>query len=176
MTDEDKEMVPVNFKAPKDAYEQAKGKLAFGDMSKELRGRIKEIAYGAQTTRREELRERLETLRSDKRELEAEITKKREERQEKERKIERVESKLDDLRDKEGEYLGALEMLESELMEGARLHPQHDGVKRAAQLGQKQKDDVLADLQARNEDVPAYAFELASPHEHTDWREVQDKD
>jgi chromosome segregation ATPase len=176
MTDQDKEMVPVNFKAPKEAYEQAKEELTFGEMSEELRGRIHEIAFGAQTTRREELRERLESLRSDKREIETEIQKKREERQETERKIERVESKLDNLRDKEGEYNGALEMLESELLDGNRLYSQHDGVKRAAQLGQKSKDEVLADLQERNPEVPSYAFELSSPNQPIDWREVEDKD
>jgi hypothetical protein len=67
-------------------------------------------------------------------------------------------------------------MLESELLDGNRLYSQHDGVKRAAQLGQKSKDEVLADLQERNPEVPSYAFELSSPNQPIDWREVEDKD
>lgn len=165
-------MVPVNFEAPKEAYDRAKEKLEFGEMSEELRGRVKEIAYGTDTTRREELRELLESLRTDKREIDTEIHTLQEKRAEKERKIERVENQLDKIRDTDGEYNGALEMLETELFDGVRIHPQHEGVKRAAEIAEKPKQDVLTDLQERNADVPTYAFELSSPHEPTDWREV----
>jgi len=174
MTDEDKELRTVNFKAPKEAYERAKEKLEFGEMSEELRGRVKEIAYGAETTRREELRENLASLRSEKRERATEINNLQEKQRETDRKIERVEMQLDKIRDTDSEYNGALEMLESELQNGNRVFPQHDGVERAANIAQKPKQEVIADLQERNPDVPSHAFELSAPHEPHDWREIDD--
>lgn len=170
--DNTSDMTPVNFKAPEDAYERAKEKTEWGEISEELRGRINELAYGAETTRREELREQLESLRDDKQEKDTEIRTLQNERDEIERKIERVEQKLDNLRDTDSEYNGAIEMLESQLHDGERLFPQHDGVERAANIAQKPKQEVINDLRERNPDVPDYAFELSSPHEPTDWREV----
>ena len=168
----DKEMVPVNFEAPKEPYERAKEKLEFGEMSEVLRGRINEVAYGAETTRREELRERLHDLRDDKREIDRSIDELQSDRDDVERKIERVENQLDSIRDADSEYNGALEMLESELQNGKRIFPQHDGVERAARIAEKPKQEVLTDLQERNPDVPDHAFKLSSPHEPNDWREV----
>ena len=84
-----------------------------------------------------------------------------------------MEQRLDDLRDIEGEYNGALEMLESRLLQGERIYIQLDAVENAAQLGEKNKQDVLEDLKDRNPDVPGYAFELCPVHEPHDWREVE---
>lgn len=172
MTDDDKEMVPVNFDAPKEAYEQAKENLEWGQMSEELRGRVNEIAFGAETTRREELRERLTSLRDDKRKKESKIRDFQNERDHIDRKIERIEQQLDSIRDNEGEYNGALEMLESRLLDGERLYQQHEGLERVANIAEKPKQEFIKDLQKRNPEVPSYAFELSSPHEPTDWREV----
>jgi len=172
---QDEDMVPVNFKAPEEAYETAKDKLEFGEMSEELRGRVKEIAYGAETTRREELREDLEELRSEKRERATKITNLQEQQRETERKIERLEMQLDNIRDTDEEYNGALEMLEEQLHRGNRVHKNHDGLERAANIAEKPKDDVITDLQERNPDVPAHAFELSNPHEPLDWRDVRER-
>lgn len=165
----------VTFKVEEETYEIAKGKLDHGQMSDELRTALNRIAYGTKTTKREQLREELETLRSDKRELDKKIDKLRQERSEKERKIERVEDKLETIRDMEGEYNGALEMLESRLHEGQRIYPEMDGVERAATVGDKTKSDVIGDLKERNPDVPDFAFDVASPHEATNWQNVEDR-
>jgi len=164
----------VTFKVEEETYEIAKSKLDHGQMSEELRTALNRIAYGTKTTKREQLREELETLRSDKRDLDKEIDELRQERSEKERKIERVEDKLDTLRDIESEYNGALEMLESRLHEGERIYPEDDGVERAAIVDDKSKSDVIADLKQRNPDVPGFAFSVASPHEATNWQNVED--
>lgn len=167
---EDDEKQMVTFNIDLDTYQQAKEKLEHGQMSQELRMKLKRIAYGTDASKREQLREELHTLREDKRDIEREISNLREQRSEKTRKIERVEQRLDDLRDIEGEYNGALEMLESRLLQGERIHENLDGVENAAQLGEKTKQDVLEDLQDRNPEVPLYAFELSPVHEETDWR------
>jgi chromosome segregation ATPase len=172
MSDEEEKQM-VTFNIDLDTYQQAKEKLAHGEMSEELRMKLKRIAYGTDASKREQLREKLHTLREDKRDIESEINTLRGKRSEKTRKIERVEQRLDDLRDIEGEYNGALEMLESRLLQGERIYIQLDAVENAAQLGEKNKEDVLEDLKDRNPDVPAYAFELSPVHEPTDWREVE---
>jgi chromosome segregation ATPase len=172
MTDDDKQM--VTFKIDEETYEIAKGKQEHGELSEELRTKLNKIAYGTQTTKREKLREELESLRSDKRDIETQIDQLRDERENKERKIARIEDRLDALRDTEGEYSGALEMLESRLLEGERIYTKLDAVEKASQVGEKTKDAVIQDLQERNPDVPSCAFELSSPHEPMDWREVSD--
>lgn len=168
MTDDDRQL--VTFKVDEETYEIAKGKLQHGELSEELRTRLDQIAYGTQTTKREQLREELQSYREKKRELDNEIGQLRKERDEVNRKIERVEDQLDTLRDRDGEYNGALEMIESRLHDGKRIHPKHDLVDQAAQVGDKTSSDVIDDLMERNPDVPTCAFELASPDEPTDWR------
>lgn len=162
----------VTFNADKETVETAKEKLEYGELSEELRGRLDEIAYGAQTTKREQLKEQLEKLRGDKQEVHHEIEELENEEKEIDRKIRRVEEQLDAIRDTDGEYNGALEMIEVKLERGERMFSTHEDVERAAQIGQKPKQDVIQDLRERNPDLPDEAFELSAPHEPTNWRET----
>lgn len=162
----------VTFKVEQETYDIAKDKLEYGQLTDELRPVLKRIAYGAETTKREQLREKLETLRDDKRGLDDSIRQLQKQRKEKSRKIERVEDRLDTLRNIEGEYNGALEMLESQLHQGERIFTKHDGVQRAADVGEKSRSAVIADLKERNPDVPEYAFELSNAHEPVNWKEL----
>jgi len=168
----DKEMKQVGFEAEREVVERVKEDLEYGDLSEELRHRLQEIAYGTRTARKEQLREKLQSLREKDREILRDIQQSQEKRKEKQREIERVEQKLETLRDTEGEYAGALEMLEARLHDGERIHKKLDAVDHAADVGDTTREGVLEDLAERNPDVPNFAFELSVPHESFDWRDV----
>jgi len=167
MTEHDK---MVNFKANSQTVKEAKEKLEHGEMSEELRARLDEIAHGTDVSEENRLMDRLQTLREDRRDAESKISKWQEERDELDRKIERIETRLDELRDQEGEYDGVLAMLEADLQEGVRIMEGTDKVKRASQIGDCNPADVIQDLKDRNPDVPDMAFRQARGNESPNWK------
>ena len=167
MTEHDK---MVNFKANSQTVKEAKDKLEHGEMSEELRARLDEIAHGADVSEENRLMDRLQTLREDRRDAESKISKWQEERDELDRKIERIETRLDELRDQEGEYDGVLAMLEADLQDGVRIMEGTDKVKRAAQIGDCEPSDVIQDLKDRNPDIPDEAFRQARGNEEPNWK------
>jgi len=161
----------VNFTADTQLYEAAVSDLDHGELSDELRTKLKELAYGADATERERIREQLETLREDRRELDAEIQHKKAKRDELDRKIERAERKLTELESLDGEYDGMLKNIEAQLHDGVRFCEGSPSVKEAAALIDGDAADVIADLKERNSDVPAYAFRESRHDEPPRWTE-----
>lgn len=168
MTDENKKQ--VNFNADVDAYEQAKKKTDYGELSEKLRQRVNEIAYGTEVTERKRLREKLNTLRKEKRDIDKKIEDLTHTRDERQREIENVEQRLDALMETDGEYEGFLQALESDLRDGKRVDPGHGKVERAAELGECDPVDVVEALKERNPEVPDMAFRLPKPHEPANWK------
>lgn len=169
MSDE-KNMTRVGFEAPAETVERVKRKTEWGGMSEKLRERLHEIAYGTEVTERKRLRENLEDLRKDKREVEQEIENLRHQRDEFEREIKNIEERLDVLMDNDGEYDGFLQALESDLRDGKRVDPGHGKVERAAELGECAPTDVIEALQERNPDIPDAAFQLPKQGESANWK------
>lgn len=167
MTEHDK---MVNFKANSQTVKEVKDKLEHGEMSEELRARLDEIAHGADVSEENRLMDHLQTLREDRRELRREREQIEEDIEEKNRNIERIETRLDELRDQEGEYDGVLAMLEADLQDGVRIMEGTDKVKRAAQIGDCEPSDVIQDLKDRNPDIPDEAFRQARGNEEPNWK------
>lgn len=171
MTDE--KMTQVGFKANSDAHERAKRRLEHGELSRRLRETVEEIAYGTETTERRRLKEKLDDLRQDKRDVENEIENKRHERDELDREIARVEDRLDTMIQQDGEYDGFLQSMESDLRDGMRFDIGHGKVEDAAETGDCSREQVIQDLKERNPDVPDRAFREPKPGEAPLWNEVQ---
>jgi predicted nuclease with TOPRIM domain len=149
----------VNAKIDKDVYETAKAKLDHGGISREIRKTFQRIAHGAEVSEREQIKDRRKEWRDDRRELKHERQAINNQLDELEVKIERAENRLDDLRDKQGEYEGALQMIEDGMHEhGERVFPGHKKIQRAAELGECDAEDVISDLQERNPDLPDEQF------------------
>lgn len=160
----------VGFEVDADAYEEAQNKTEWGGLSQQLRKKVHEVAYGTEVTERKRLKEKLERLRKEKREVTQEIDDLRHERDEKEREISRVEERLDVLMEDEGEFDGYLQALETDLHSGKRVDPQHAQVEKAADLGDCDPQEVIDALMERNSDVPQEAFRDAKLHEEPNWK------
>lgn len=170
MTEHDK---TVNFRADRDTVEAAKKKLEFGEMSERLRETLETIAYGAEATERERLREKLRDKRHEGREIDREIQQLRTDREELNRQIERIETRLEQLEEDDGKYDGVLEMLESDLHDGVRITSGSPRVERAAEIGNCEPPQVIDDLKDRNPNVPEKAFRSAAAGEDPDWRDTR---
>lgn len=163
----------VVFNATEEAVETAKGKLEHGELSERLRETIRTIAYGAETTERERLREKLKDLREDGREIDQQIRELRVDREEINRDIERVETRLEQLQEDDGKYDGVLEMLETDLSDGVRITSGSPRVQRAAEIGNCEPTQVIDDLKDRNPEIPDKAFRTAHAGEDADWRDTR---
>jgi len=164
----------VNFKADAETVELAKSKLEHGEMSERLRQTLEHIAHGADVSERTRLKDQLQEKRRQRREVEQELSTLQSERDELDRDIERIEQRLDELLDKQGEYDGALSMLESELHSGEYVYSEKASVKQAATVGECSPESVVDDVRDRNGDVPDAAFEMPTVHGPNDWREAAD--
>lgn len=162
----------VTFRQEKETVELAKEKLEHGEMSERLRQTLAQIAHGADVAEQSRLKDRVQELRRQRRKKDRQIRELQNDRDEIDRDIERIEERLDSLMEQEGEYDGALSMLESELREGNYVFPNKSSVKEAASVGQTTPETVIQDLKERNADVPEAAFELPKVHQPNDWREL----
>ena len=159
----------VGFEVDEQAYEMAKEKLDYGEMSEILREAIHEVAFGSRTTEQQRVKDRLKELREKKRKKQREIRDAQQEVDEIERKIERCEDRLDELQEQDGEFDGALELLESQLEEGSRVFVGHGQVEQAAELGKCTQEEVIQTLKQRNPDLPDEAFRRPKPDEPSNW-------
>ena len=170
MTQHDKQVL---FKANSETVELAKDKLEHGEMSELLRETLNRVAHGADVAEETRLKDALEAIREDKRELRQERDNIERQLEEKSREEERIEQRLDALREQEGEYDGVLAMLEEDLHEGVRIMKGSDKVKRAAAIGDCKPQDVIADLKERNPDVPEKAYRKSRSDEPPKWNADQ---
>lgn len=156
------------------ALEQAKENCEHGELSEELRRTVTRLAYGAETTERERLREELETHRENIRGLQQEIQAKQNELSEERRKAERVEERLDAMRDMDAHYEGMLDAIESDLKDGKRVWADQPRIQKAAETAGVSTQEVLGTLRERNPDLPAEAFQEPSMPGDVKWRDVND--
>lgn len=149
----------VTVEVPKRDKEIAKAKLDHGGISREVRKTITRIAHGVEISERERLKEDIKTWRDERR---ATVHKKQSlENQidEFDVKIDRAETQLDELRDKQGEYEGALQIIEEDMHKvGMCVWEEHAKVEHAASLGDCSVGDVMDDLQDRNPDLSESQF------------------
>ena len=158
MSDE-KETEQINVEVPKRTKELAKEELEHGGLTRVIRERLSEIAHGAESTKKERLKDQLEELRDERKKLKGERMEIDEQLDVVERKIERAESKLDELRDTESEYEGALQIIEEQMHnDGIRIFVGHGRVRDAAKIGNCTEQDVINDIQQRNPNLPEEQF------------------
>lgn len=172
---DDEEMVRINVEVPKSVRDTATDKLEYGGLSREVRERLHEIAFGPELTQRS----RLERQRAD---LEDDLREKREARRQietdietLENRIQAVDEKLSNITSREDKFEAKLEELESQLRrDGTRIFPDHPGVERAAATGSVEVEGVIKQLKERNPDVPDFAFESGLHDHENQWNGVSE--
>lgn len=173
---DDEDTVRVNVEVPQSVRDTAKKKLGHGGISKEVRNRLREIAFGPELNQRS----RLERQRQD---LADELRGLREERRGIDSQIETVENRIDAVDDqlaslssREEKFEAKVEELESRLRrDGVRIDPEHPAVVRAAATGGVEPEGVLEELKERNPDVPDFAFEDGLHDYENQWNGVPEE-
>jgi chromosome segregation ATPase len=149
----------INVEVPAETKELAKGKLEHGGLTRVVRETLERIAHGEQSTEIERVKDQLADLRDTRQSLQKDRNRIDDELDDIERKIERAENRLDELRDKQGEYEGALQMIEDAMHEeGMHVFTDHGQVQEAAKIGDCSPGDVIEDLQERNPELPEERF------------------
>lgn len=158
----------IAFNLPGETKQAAQQDLDHGELSEELRGFVRELAFGEDVSERERLQQRLDSIREEKdelrkqrRHLDAEIA-------DLESEESRLEERVNNLTSRQEQYEASLEMLEEILGEGGRVDPGHGQVKRAAMIGEREPEDVIEDLKERNPSVPDHAF-VEAIHARKEW-------
>jgi len=154
----------VNFNAPEETVKKAKSKLEHGEMSERLRATLKEIAHGTDVAEQTRIKDHIQQLREDRRDVEGQINSLQRERDEIDRKIGRLEERLDTLMDQQGEYEGFLQSIEQDLHDGKSVFIGHGKIETAADLGDCTQEEVIEALQERNPDLPPERFEQGTVH------------
>jgi len=162
----------VGFTVDEATWHSAMDRLEWGEMSERLRDTVVEIAYGADISKRQKVQRRLDEVRDRRDELQSRIDNLRVDLQRRNTQVAELERTLATLNDVEGEYSGALQVIEDIITAGARVDPEHVQVKRAAALKKVQPQEVIKDLQERNPDLPPEAFRFADTGEPADWRDA----
>lgn len=148
--------------------DDAKRETEHGELADEIRDLFRRIAYGTDGEEQGELdrvraeleavRDRKDDLRRERRRVDAEI-------ESVESRETRLEERIETLESKDDKFDTVVETLESFLLDGQRIIPS------------RVDDDldphrVIEELQARNPDVPAVAFETPAQGDPVDWREM----
>jgi chromosome segregation ATPase len=158
MTD-DEDTEQINVEVPARTKELAKDQLEHGGLTRVIREKLTQIAHGEEASEIERVKDQLHELRDERRDLKRERHDIDQQLEKVDVKIERAENKLDELRDKEGEYEGALQMIEEEMHnEGMCVFEGHGRIKNAADIGDCTQQDVINDLKERNPDLPQEQF------------------
>lgn len=149
----------INVEVPATTKELAMRELEHGGLTRVVRETLERVAHGEQSTEIERVKDQLSDLRDTRQDLQKERNAIDDKLDDVERKIERAESRLDELRDKEGEYDGALQMVEERMhSDGMRVFPEHAKIQDAASVGDCSPEDVIDDLRERNPELPDTQF------------------
>lgn len=155
----DGEMALLTARVNEQRKDRVKERLEHGGLTREIRDLLKRLDEHTGSEK-----ERLKQELQEARETRDEWVQTREEAnshiEQQNKRIERLENELDSIRDKEGEYEGHLQSIETIMHEqGASVWPEHTQIQRAAQVGDCEVHDVIADLQQRNPSLPQSRFE-----------------
>lgn len=170
MTENNKQ---VGFMIDEATWETALDRLEHGEMSEKLRLHVAWLAYGDQYSERQKIRADLTNARDKRRKLTEEVQRIETDIHGWEGRISELEGRLSEIDDIEGEYKGALQVIEHMLREGARAPPDHVQIKRAAEIKRCDPDQVIQDLKERNPNVPERAFQWAADGESANWKETK---
>lgn len=170
MSDDDDNKKQVGFEVDAEAWEHAKEKAEWGEMTELLRRTVNEKAYGTEVTERKRLREKRDKTRGEIRDIENTIKDEQHKRDEKQRELERIDQRLETLEQQDGEYDGFIQALESDLHSGKRVFVNHGKVERAAELGECDPSDVVETLKERNPELPEGAFREPRAGEEPSWK------
>lgn len=170
----DDETVRYNVQMPQTLREDAKANAERGELAADVRDLFRRTAYGlgesetpteVEQTKAElrEVRNQIDRARADRDKLDAKI-------QTKETRAARLEERLSELKEERSEMNTSLEVLENMLQNGERMWPVR--IKNAVDVDASTATELHEELQARNDELPAAAFEEPGIHTPTDWREV----
>lgn len=166
---DDEEEVRFNVKMPARLRDDAKRNTDRGELSEDVRDLFRRKAYGLPGTEEntelertkaelQEVRDRIDDLRRDRRRIDAEI-------ETQETRATRLEERVERLEEQSDKFSTVVDTLEEMLLDGARIFPERidDDV---------DAERVINELQERHSEVPEAAFRLANRHESVDWRET----
>lgn len=171
MTDDDS--VRFTVQMTKKLREDAKRNTDRGELSEAIRDIFRQRAYGiagsAQPSELEQtkaelrdVRQHIDELRHERGQIEAEI-------EAEERRATRLEERVGTLEEERTAFEKHVEMLENLLLNGERLWPTR--IRNAADVDDGTAHEILTELQGRNPEIPARAFEEPGIHESPDWQE-----
>jgi len=166
--------VRYNVKMPRRLREDAKRNTERGDLATEVRKVFRREAYGEGSIEEsteldkakselQEVREHIDNLRRERGRIDNEI-------ESQETRAARLEERISSLEQEQDEIEHHLEMLENMLQNGERVSLTR--IKNATDMDDTAAMKIKQQLRDRNPEIPDKAFELASTHEPTDWREV----
>lgn len=154
----DEETVQVSHLVPEHVKDAAKEKTEHGELSEHVRNLYRRMAFGEDVAEHETVKMELERVRDEKDDVRRKIRDLQSDLEAIERKETRLEEKLNQHTSRKDKYEGHLESLETQLAQGAHISTTHPGVKRASNVGNVDKDEVITDLRERNPSVPDHAF------------------
>lgn len=160
--DDGEEMDQINVEVPARTKALAMDRLEYGEMTRRIREMFKQVAHGENVSRRQRVKDHLQDLRDERQEVKHERQMLNNRLEEIEREIERAEDELDAIRDRDGQYEGALETLGGIITDGQHVFKGHAQVRRAAEMGNCTQENVIADLKERHPDAPAEQFQPAT--------------
>lgn len=164
----DDEFVRYNVRMKRRLRDDAKRNADRGELAEDTRELFRRKAYGLDGSKEsselqqkkaelDDVRGTLDSLRRERRRVDAEI-------ETYETRAARLEEQIGALEEEDDKFATVVDTLENLLLDGTRIFPERvdDGVDAEA---------VINELQDRNPEVPQHAFKLAEPYQPNDWRE-----
>lgn len=154
----DEDTASVRVEVPVDVKAQYKATHEHGELSQDIRKLMERKAFGAELSTRRRAERRLDTI-------EEELHEALDERGDLDQRIEtlrteraKLQDRLNQLDDREDAYEDALDECSAVLYGGGRLFPGHGRIRRAANIGGVEPDDVIEDIRDRHPEAPDHAF------------------
>lgn len=150
-------MALLTARVDEDRKDRVKNRLDHGGLTREIRELLKRLDEHAGSEKKR-LKRELQATREER----DEWVQKRDEAnshiEQQNKRIERLENELDTIRDKQGEYEGYLQSIETAMHDGMRVFEDHKQVVNAAEAGDCDPLDVIIDLRERNPNLPDAKF------------------
>lgn len=158
----DDEMTLLTVRVEEAKKNRVKQQLEHGGITREMRKTLDRLDENTDSEK-ERLKDELQEAREKREDKVANRDKLNTDIERLNSRIERLENDIDALRDKEGEYEGHLQSIETMLHEeNARVFEDHGQVIKAAEAGDCEPADVITDLKERNPELPEHRFTVGT--------------
>lgn len=174
--DEEDETVSFAAKMPRRLREDAKRNTGHGELTEEIRNLFRRFAYGPEAGQEtseldrleaqlQEVRQHLDSLRYDRRQVDIEI-------ETYETRATRLEEKVSALERRRSELDTKTETLETMLHNGDRWWPKR--IMNSINVDRSTAEKIHRELKERNPELPEDAFKVPAVHQEFDWKSSLD--